>query len=366
MQERDRVTMKKSHAIATGFAGIIVLWMGVGMLFNGADHGQAAIPSGKSDPVQKMVVETREQMAVSVISHVIAQGHVVPDRAVILRAKAAAQVQDILIKEGHEVKAGDILALLDIEDRQLRLDKAQAKTAEEQRKYDSAKNLGKKGYTAATKIDETLAALKTAQADEKQIALEIENTQIKAPFDGIIDRQSIEKGNYVSIGDDVFTIVDNDPLVVTVYVPQHEISEIETGKTAQIKLATGQSREGIIRFVAPRAEQATRTFRVEIAIPNPDNLPSGTSASAHIPKHSIMAHFISPSLLTLDEKGVTGVKTVNAESAVEFYPIKIVKAAPDGIYVSGLPDRARIIANGQGFVSAGEDVSFVEASDDNH
>jgi|TARA_R110002126_G_scaffold3263_1_gene18323 multidrug efflux system membrane fusion protein len=358
--------MKKSHAIATGFAGIIVLWMGVGMLFGAADNSQAALSADQHEPAQKMRVETREQKAVPVISYVIAQGHVMPDRAVIMRAKAAAQVQEILIKEGHIVKAGDVLAKLDIEDRQIKLDKAKAKTAEAQRKYDSAKSLGKKGYTAETRIDETLTALKTAQADEKQIALEVENTNLTAPFDGIIDHQNIEQGNYVRIGDEAFTIVDNDPLVITVYVPQHEISEIKTGGKANVELATGQAKEGVIRFVAPRAEHVTRSFRVEIEIANPDSLPSGTSATARIPKQSIMAHFVSPSLLSLDEKGVTGIKTVDLDDAVVFHPVKIVKAMPDGIYVSGLPESARIIINGQGFVRAGETVSFVGASDDNH
>ncbi|MCC6599021.1 MAG: efflux RND transporter periplasmic adaptor subunit [Alphaproteobacteria bacterium] len=355
--------MKTPHAIAIGLTGLLVLWMGAGMLFKGQPPAAKSQETAQAAPGNAMVVEVRAQTAQPVTGYITAQGHVMPDREVIIRAEAEAQVKKILIKEGNSVKTGDILAKLDMNDRQIRLEKARAKTAEEQRKYNSAKNLAAKGYTAKTRTDETLAALKAAQAEEKQIALEIENTNIKAPFDGIIDHQNIEKGAYVRIGDEVFTLVDNDPLVVTVYVPQHEIAALETGGKAEIKLATGQDREGTIRFIAPRAEQATRTFRVEAQIANPDNLPSGTSASVRIPRKSVLAHFASPALLSLDKKGATGIKTVNENGIVEFYPVQIISAKPGGIYVTGLPERARIIVNGQGFVAAGEKVSYVSETE---
>lgn len=357
--------MKKSQAIAVAFTSLIVIWMCMGMLFKGSEE-RGANNTYEEKTNQNIVVETRQQSAQPIVSYIIAQGHITPDRAVTLRAKEAAQVHQVLIKEGERVKEGDILAKLDIDDRNIKLEKAEAKRVEALRKYNSAKNLSQKGYTARANVDEALAILKAAEAEEKQMSLQVANTEIDAPFDGIIDSQHIEKGDYVSVGSEVFVIVDNDPLIVTVYVPQNEISAIQKGGLASISMATGQNKKGVIRFIAPRAEEITRTFRVEIAIPNTENLPSGTSATARIPKETVMAHFVSPSLLTLDDKGNTGVKVIGKDEKVEFYTTKIISAEPSGVYVIGLPETARVITNGQGFVSSGEHVEFVEVSNDNH
>ncbi len=126
-------------------------------------------------------------------------------------------------------------------------------------------------------------------------------------------------------------------------------------------MATGENKLGAIRFIAPRAEQTTRTFRMEVAIPNPDGLPSGTSATVRIPKKGVMAHFVSTALLTLDINGVIGVKTVDDSGIVSFHPVKIVSSSPSGVHITGLPDNATIIVNGQGFVVENDKVSFVEA-----
>lgn len=350
--------MKKSHLIALGVTASVVLWMGAGLIFG---DGKVT-PSTKTDendaPSNIMVVEIRHQSASLVVSNVIAQGHVMPDREVDLRVETAGAVHKILIKEGITIKAGDVLAQIDMDDRKTKLNEAKAKIIEAQGKYKSAKKLEKKGYTAESRVDETLSILRSAQAEEKHISLDIDHTNIVAPFDGIIDQQHIEQGDYVSLGDKVFTIVDNDPLVVSVYIPQHEIINVKVGGSADISLATGQSKTGKVRFIAPRAEKATRTFRMEIAIPNPDGLPSGISATVRIPKEGVMAHFVSTALLTLNIDGMVGVKTIDDKGIVSFYPVKILSADPSGVYVTGLPNKATIIINGQGFVVAGDKVSF--------
>src|SRR5690606_14444769 len=111
----------------------------------------------------------------------------------------------------------------------------------------------------------------------------------------------------------------------------------------------------------PRADATTRTFRVEISTPNPENIPSGTSATVEIPKKSVLAHFITASLLTLDSNGRTGVKTVDDDGIVIFHPVQIISAETNGIYVVGLPDNANLIINGQGFADAGVKVKTVAA-----
>ena len=106
------------------------------------------------------------------------------------------------------------------------------------------------------------------------------------------------------------------------------------------------------------AAAETRTFLVEVEVANEDGaIPAGISAEIVIPTGEVTAHFLSPSIVSLDTQGALGVKTVNAENEVEFFPIEIVRAQIEGIWVTGLPDTVDVITVGQGYVNAGETVA---------
>lgn len=349
--------MKKSYLMAGILTGAIVLWMVPG-LFSGRGNKDGDLHIDK--PL--MSVETHTQASEAVTSVISVQGSVLPNREVVLRAETHGTVKEILIQEGASVREGDVILRLDMDDRGIRLERAQARVTEAKRKYDAAAALGKKGFAAQSRVDEALALLKDAEAEERQIRLEIEDTEIRAPFDGILGKRGVEIGDYVSVPDEIISVVDNTPLVVAVPIPQHEIGFVKVGGHALINRTDGTQAMGRIRFVAPRADSVTRTFRADIEIPNPDGLASGTSANVLIPKPSVQAHGISPGILTLDEAGLTGVKVVDEEDKVQFFPVKIVSAKPAKIFVTGLPDQARIIVGGQGFVRQGEKVKPVEAT----
>jgi membrane fusion protein, multidrug efflux system len=69
-----------------------------------------------------------------------------------------------------------------------------------------------------------------------------------------------------------------------------------------------------------------------------------------------LAHFLSPSVLTLDDAGVVGVKAVGKENQVIFYPVEVIRSEVGGLWLTGLPSEIRVIARGQGFVVDGETV----------
>lgn len=131
---------------------------------------------------------------------------------------------------------------------------------------------------------------------------------------------------------------------------------------AEVTFITGETRQGEVTFVGTSASAETRTFLTEIEVANEDGaIPAGVSAEIVIPTGEAQAHFVSPSIVSLNEDGEIGVKTVE-DGTVRFYPIQIVKAELQGVWATGLPDTARIITIGQGFVQAGEEVR-AQASD---
>ena len=104
-------------------------------------------------------------------------------------------------------------------------------------------------------------------------------------------------------------------------------------------------------------DEATRTYRVELEVDNADqSIVSGTTAEMRIPAETVSAHFLSPALLSLNGRDEIGVKSVDGDGKVVFHSVDIVRTATDGVWVTGLPERVRVITVGQGFVREGDPV----------
>ena len=153
-------------------------------------------------------------------------------------------------------------------------------------------------------------------------------------------------------------LVDITPLTVAIQVPQQSLTRLAVGQSATVRFITGEEREGTVTFVGTSAASETRTFLAEIEVANDDGaIPAGISAEVIIPTGEALAHFLSPSIVSLNTEGTLGVKTVNAENVVEFFSIQVVRAKIDGIWITGLPDTVDVITVGQGYVNEDETVA---------
>jgi multidrug efflux system membrane fusion protein len=356
----ERWTLNKSYLIAAVFTFGLAAWVLGGHFIKSSGKETPDAPAVAA-AVTPMTVSVRTQEAKSVEKYIVSQGQTEPNRTVTIRAETVGQVDEILADEGATVAAGDVIARLESNDRQARIDRAEARVREQQSAFEASKTLGKKGYQTQRQSDQTFSSLQTAKAELEEARIELERIEIKAPFEGVVLSSRIELGTYVDVNGEVATIVDNDPLVVSLRITQQNISGLKVGQPASLTFATGQQRDGKIRYVAPRADEDTRTFRVEVELPNSDGeIPSGISAEAKIPTGSVMAHFVSPAALSLNDQGKLGVKTVNEDNEVAFYTATIVLSDVSGAWITGLPAHARIITLGHGFVQIGEEVQVAE------
>jgi multidrug efflux system membrane fusion protein len=356
----ERWTLNKSYLIAAVFTFGLAAWVLGGHFIKSSGKETPDAPAVAA-AVTPMTVSVRTQEAKSVEKYIVSQGQAEPNRTVTIRAETTGQVDEILADEGATVAAGDVIARLESNDRQARIDRAEARVREQQSAFEASKTLGKKGYQTQRQTDQTFSSLQTAKAELEEARIELERIEIKAPFEGVVLSSRIELGTYVDVNGEVATIVDNDPLVVSLRITQQNISGLKVGQPASLTFATGQQRDGKIRYVAPRADEDTRTFRVEVELPNSDGeIPSGISAEAKIPTGSVMAHFVSPAALSLNDQGKLGVKTVNEDNEVAFYTATIVLSDVSGAWITGLPAHARIITLGHGFVQIGEEVQVAE------
>ena len=281
-------------------------------------------------------------------------GRTAPARVVELNAETDGRVIGVDAERGDRFDAGDVIVRLDERDRRARLAQAEATVKQRELEFDARARLKGDSYVSEAQLQEAAALLQSAKTELIRARLDIDYMVIRAPFDGALQERQVEVGDFVKLGDPVASIVDDRTLIVRASIAEYEAHFVEKGEPGSAKLATGQTVHGTIRYIAPVADEATRTFDVELEIDNADGaLRAGMTAELVIPAETLYAHKVSPSLLTLDEEGNLGIKVVNESGMVEFHAADIAMSSSDGVWIAGLPYSATIITVGQGFVNEG-------------
>jgi multidrug efflux system membrane fusion protein len=317
-------------------------------------------PPGAPSASPLTAVRVREVRAVAVASEIVINGKTAPARIVELRAESTGRVVELGARRGSRVRTGELLVLLDPRERRAMVEEARATLEMRRIEAEAAEKLGAKGFQAETKVAAAKANLEAAQAALQRAELELDHTEIQAPFAGLLEERSVEIGDFVDIGDPIATVIEQDPFLVTGEVAESEVGRVKVGMPGSARLVTGQMVEGQIRYVGSRSDPATRTFTVELEVPNPSGrFAAGMSAELRISLEHALAHRIPASLLALDDAGVLGVKAVDEQGRVVFQPAQIVRADADWIWLGGLPERLRLITLGQGFVNPGATVTAV-------
>jgi multidrug efflux system membrane fusion protein len=350
--------MKPSYRAATIFLAIVVIWVASGMVI-----GKHAVTSGAQAKITEV---PRVQVAVLDATMrdaaLTVRGRTQALHAVDVRAEVEGVVQAIHFEKGDRVKKGDTLCELKINDRGAKVDEAHALVSQREKEFSAASALAKNGYVSETQAKQARAALEAAQAQQRSMDIELANTRVKAPYDGIVDDRYVDEGDYMRVGDKCELIIAPEPFLAIGTVSEKEVSRLKVGGPASATLVTGEAVQGKIRFVASRADATTRTFRIEVELPNPDaKLRDGVSADIHIPVSQVMAQKISSGILVLDDNGVYGVRIVD-NGIVRFMPVQIVSDGFTGnIWVAGLPNHVTVITVGQQFVDNGTHVIAVPA-----
>jgi len=354
--ELYRRIVQRPAWIAGGLLALLVIWLASGLVASGdrpRDQPAPAVRTAALTPVQVASVAAEKVTRVVTLS-----GRTAPARTVEVRAETTGRVIAIGAARGARVESGALLVRLDSGDRLARLAQAKAVVRQREIEYEGQMKLKPQGYISDAKLAESSAQLEAARAELTRAEIDVARMQIRAPFAGALQERSVEVGDYVSPGTTVATFVDERRLVVAGSVAEAQAAGVRRGLSGTAKLATGRVVNGRLRYVAPVADSATRTFAIELEIENPKGeLPAGVTADIELPVGEVLAHRLSPALLTLDDNGIVGVKILGQDQRVDFRPATVVRSTSDGVWISGLPDPANVIVGGQGFVRAGDPVS---------
>ena len=360
-----------SLLIAGGLAVAAAGWIYSGQLEDdpfAADPAETetvteAAPTPAAEEAERKIPTVRvlDSTAVAHRAVLLYTGRTESDRHAILRAETDGRIVEVLAEESAVLENGAEIVKIGVADRPARLREANALIRQREIEYEAAESLAGKGFQTRSAQAEAEANLSAARAQREEIRVDLNRTTISAPFSGVLESRSVEVGDYVRAGDEVARIGDYDPVVVTIQVSEREISRVDEGVVADIELISGITLPGVVSRIATTADPGTRTFEVELKVPNEGSLiRDGMTAKVQLPSQEVFAHQITPALLALNDAGQVGVKTLNAENVVEFHPIQIVEDRADSMWVSGLPRDATLIVVGQAFVAPGVKVEPVE------
>jgi len=349
------ITGNRSALTIAAVALLLALWILSGVLTREPPQ------INQRAEAQPMTVAVTRGAAQTVERLLTLQGEVQADQRVTVRAETAGRITTIPVELGQRVDAGEVIARINMDDREARLRRVEAAVKGRETDYRAAQQLAREGFQAQLRVETALAELEAARAELEAVRLDIANTQIRAPIAGVLNHRFAEVGDFLGRADPVAEVLENHPLRAVVQVPQHNVHRVQVGGPAHVRFVDDSEHTGTVRYISAGADTTTRTFRVEITVPNEDRvLPSGVSVQVRIPVEQVMAQRISPALIGLDERGRLGVKTVDGDDRVAFHEVAVVRADADGVWVTGLPEDARIIIIGQGFVNAGEPVRVVD------
>ncbi|WP_341214406.1 efflux RND transporter periplasmic adaptor subunit [uncultured Limimaricola sp.] len=345
----------RSKYVAGGLVVALVGWMGSGVVLPSEPEASDTAQDAVSEAPRRVAVAVQDSVARAVAQVFAAEGQALAERDTMILAETGGQIAEVPVERGAEVKAGDVIARFETTRGDADLTRAREERNRAQREFDNAQTLLQRGTSTVDRVAQARSTLAAAEAAVTAAEEALGDTIVRAPFDGRIEALGIEHGEFVNAGAEMARIVDSTPLRIAIQIPQQQLADIKAGQRAQVAFITGETAEGVVRFVGRSADAQTRTFTAEIEVPNPDGaIPAGISAQVRIATGEQVAHFVSPAILSLGTDGTLGIKTVDAEQRVEFRKIEIIRAQTDGIWIGGLPEQMRIISVGQGFVNDGE------------
>ena len=327
---------------------------------------QQAVPAEESQPDSggpedfddgTVRVIAMRSVAQSVESGVTIRGQSEALRFVDVRSQSSGIVISEPKRKGSFVTEGEAVCKLDPGTSESGLAEAEARLNEARQNERTATQLAEGGYATETRKNAAMAALESAQASYERAKDIIARQTMTAPFDGLLESDAAEIGSLLQPGSLCARIIQLNPINVVGYISELEVEKIELGDTARIRFLSGRAAAGKVKFVSRSADPETRTFRIELAVENRDlSIRDGSAAEVFVATDNEMAHLLPQSVLTLNDDGRLGVRTVDGDTA-RFYAVGIIMDTTNGVWVTGLPDRTDVIVVGHEYVLDGTPVS---------
>lgn len=357
--------MKASRITAVGLVAAATLWIASGHFMpRDSAEGEAAIRAGeaKTQPLFRVAVA-----GAKIVDHsptLTLSGRTEADHKVALAARTGGVLSELRVKRGQHVEKGEVIAVLADEAREAQVAQAQALVDQRKTELDAKRSLIASGALPKLDLVNLESQYKSSQAALASAIAERDRGVVRAPWAGVITNVPSEIGGaaFSFTGTEIATLVALDPMLAVVEVSERKLAGLKVGERAEVRLITGQTVSGRVRYVATSASVTTRTYRVEVEMANADGkIPDGITAEVVLSLKPVSAVQVPRSALTISSAGDIGLRVVGEADKVAFVPVHLVEDMQDIMWVGGVSEGARVIVRGQDFVREGQNVTPIDA-----
>lgn len=316
-------------------------------------------------------VEVRTVEPISFTEVIRLTGTVQANQDVVVSAEESGVIRGLFVEKGRAVSAGQPIAKVDDGILQSQVEQARAEAALASETWERRRRLWEEDHVGSELAYlEARYSAERAQASLRTLEQRLARTTVRAPISGILDDRMVEVGTMVSPGTPVGRIVDLTPVKIRGGVPERYATDVAVGSpaTATFDVLGGQSYEGEIGFVGAAVDRSSRTFPVELVIPNPGRAvkPEMVANVALVRRVVEDALVVPQEALVRIEDGfqVFVVEERHGEDVAVARPVSVGPSQRNRAVVeSGLEAGDRLIVVGQHQVATGDRVRIVEGGE---
>lgn len=345
----------------TLLAGAVTLAVAIKVVGSPATEASITKPDGKPVPVTTV---TREDLA----RNITFNAEMKPFQEADLHAKISGYLKRIDVDIGDQVKAGQVIAKLDIDEFKDDLARASAAYHDAKLDYDRISAVIKKrpGLLAQEEVDKAYATYEMAKANQQKAKTMLDYADITVPFDGVVTKRYADHGTLIQAGVNSSTqatpvvhIADNTHLRIVFPVPESLVPYIKIGTPAQVTVSsTGQKLESKIARIAGKIDSSTRTMETEVDIDNPGmRITPGMYASVDVDIERHDAVLALP-LQAVAQGEKPNVWVVTPQLTLEERPVTLGLQTADKIEIlSGLKEGDKVVFGNRGSVTTGTKIT---------
>jgi membrane fusion protein, multidrug efflux system len=299
-------------------------------------------------------------------------GSVAPFVQATVKSKVGGEVEQLKVREGQDVREGDVIARVDTRNLQAQYDrevaaveKARADLELARLNRDKNRTLLEQRFISQNTYEQTestyagsVASFKLAEAEARVAKINLDDAVIRAPFSGIVAKRLVQPGEKVSPDSEIVTLVDLKQMVLEAAVPAAEIPSVRVGQKVRFRVGGFGARqfEGEVQRINPMTSDGSRSIIIYIAVPNPDSaLKGGMFAQGELMLNSSAPVLAVSQRAVREEAGAAYVYTLRDDKIVRT-PVTLGSRTEGDAYVevrSGLNAGDRVIVADIGNDKAG-------------
>ena len=200
---------------------------------------------------------------------VLTTGTVLANEEVELKSEVSGKITKILFREGSSVNAGDLLVKINDSELQAQLQSAKSRLELQKETEYRQKQLLEKEAISQEDYDMTANQLKVNQAEVELIKAQIDKTQIRAPFSGIIGLKNVSEGSYVTNSTIIASLQNINPIKIDFSIPERYSSMVEVGDEINFSISgNNKNYVGKVYAIEPKIDPVTRTLKIRAMCSN--------------------------------------------------------------------------------------------------